>query len=58
MYIGLGAKIPGNVTLGDGAVVGANAVVLTDAPKLTVFAGMPARYIRDMSRSNSDRYCS
>jgi serine O-acetyltransferase len=41
--IGTGAKIIGNVTVGAGATIGANAVVVDDvAPGATV-SGVPAR---------------
>lgn len=38
-----GAKILGNVTIGEGATIGANAVVLTDVPKGKVAVGIPAK---------------
>lgn len=44
--IGAGACVLGNVTLGDGCVVGANAVVLMDVPAGGVAVGVPARVIR------------
>jgi serine O-acetyltransferase len=40
-----GAVIVGNVTIGDGAVIGANSVVLQDVPPHRVAAGNPARLI-------------
>lgn len=40
-----GACVLGNVTLGDGCVVGANAVVLVDVPARGVAVGVPARVI-------------
>ena len=40
-----GAVLPG-VTIGRGAVVGANSVVTQDVPPLHVVAGQPARTIR------------
>jgi serine acetyltransferase len=40
--VGAGAKILGPVTVGDGAVIGANAVVLTDVPDHGVAVGVPA----------------
>jgi serine O-acetyltransferase len=41
--IGAGAKILGAVTIGDGAQIGANAVVRIDVPAGAVAAGIPAR---------------
>lgn len=43
--IGAGAKILGNIRIGDGAVIGANAVVLTDVPPGALAVGIPARII-------------
>lgn len=39
--------LPG-VTIGDGCVIGAGAVVTKDVPPGTLWAGNPARYIRDV----------
>lgn len=41
--VGAGAKILGKVQIGDGAAVGANAVVLTDVPAGAVAVGIPAQ---------------
>jgi serine O-acetyltransferase len=43
--IGTGAKIIGPVHIGEGAHIGANAVVLRDVPAHSVAAGVPARVI-------------
>jgi serine O-acetyltransferase len=40
-----GAKIIGAITVGDRAIVGANAVVLKDVPPGATVAGVPARII-------------
>lgn len=44
--IGVGACLLGNITIGDGAVIGANAVVLKDLPPGAVAVGVPAKIIR------------
>ncbi|HHY09321.1 MAG TPA: serine O-acetyltransferase [Firmicutes bacterium] len=45
VLIGAGAKILGPITIGRGAKVGANAVVLKDVPPYTTVVGLPAREI-------------
>lgn len=44
-----GAKLLGNISIGDGAVIGANAVVTRDVPANCVVAGIPARVISENS---------
>ena len=41
--VGAGAKILGPVSIGDGAQVGANAVVITDVPAEFLAVGIPAK---------------
>jgi serine O-acetyltransferase len=41
--IGAGAKILGGITIGDDAVIGANAVVLIDVPAGALAVGVPAK---------------
>lgn len=41
--IGAGAKILGPIQIGDGAVIGANAVVIRDVPAGALAVGVPAR---------------
>lgn len=43
--IGAGAKILGNISIGDDATIGANAVVLVDVPAGALAVGIPARII-------------
>ena len=45
--IGSGAKIFGDVTVGAGARVGSNAVVVDDVPPNTTVVGMPAAPVPD-----------
>lgn len=43
--IGAGAKILGQVRVGNHAVIGANAVVTKDVPEYAIVAGIPAKII-------------
>ena len=45
VWIGDGACIMPGVTIGDGAVIGANAIVVRDVPPATVWAGVPAAQV-------------
>ncbi len=45
VYIGPGAKVFGNITIGNDAAIGANAVVTADVPAGGVVAGVPAKLI-------------
>jgi len=40
------AKVLGGVTIGDGAVIAANALVLVDVPPRAIVVGQPARVVR------------
>jgi serine O-acetyltransferase len=46
VFVGAGAKIIGPVTIGDGAKIGANAVVVGDVPAYATAVGIPARIVR------------
>lgn len=56
VYIATGAKILGNVTINDNAIIGANAVVINDVPSYCSVGGVPAKILK----SNIDvrEYCS
>jgi serine O-acetyltransferase len=45
VFFGAGAKIIGAVTIGDGARIGANAVVVDDVPAHATAVGVPARIV-------------
>jgi serine O-acetyltransferase len=53
LFIGAGAKIIGSVSVGDGARVGANAVVVSDVPAHSTVVGIPARVVRQRMLTNS-----
>jgi len=46
IFVGAGAKILGGVHIGDGARIGANAVVLTDVPAYATAVGIPAKVVK------------
>jgi serine O-acetyltransferase len=52
VYIGAGAKVLGGVTVGDGATIGANAVVIADVPAGATAVGIPARNIIKDARAS------
>lgn len=47
VWIGIGAVIMRGVTIGDGAVIGANSVVTRDVSPYSVVGGNPTRHLRD-----------
>lgn len=46
VYIASGARVLGNVRIGDNAIIGANSVVIKDVPECCVAAGVPAKIIK------------
>jgi acetyltransferase-like isoleucine patch superfamily enzyme len=49
-WLGARAMVMPGVTIGEGAVVGAGAVVTKDVPPYTIVAGVPARKIGERNR--------
>jgi len=45
VIVGAGAKILGPITVGDGARIGANAVVVSDVPACATMVGIPAKEV-------------
>ena len=50
-FIGSGAKILGNITIGENAKIGANAVVLCDVPNGATAVGCPCKIIKTKAMS-------
>ena len=53
IFIGAGAKVLGSITIGDGAKVGANAVVVKDVPAHSTVVGIPAQVVRQREAPTS-----
>lgn len=52
-WLAYNVTVIGNVTIGEGAIVAANSVVLKDVPPYTLVGGNPARVIRELPRPSS-----
>ena len=52
--IAAGAKVLGNIRVGLGAKIGANAVVLKDVPPYSTAVGLPARFIQNEVLNKED----
>lgn len=46
IVVGTGAKVLGNIRVGDGVMVGANAVVVKDIPADSTVVGVPGRVVK------------
>ncbi|MBQ0072615.1 MAG: serine acetyltransferase [Prevotella sp.] len=54
VHLCTGAKVIGNVTIGDDVIVGANAVVVKDVPSHSIVAGIPAKVIKTRKDMKSE----
>lgn len=54
VVVGAGAKVLGPITLGDGARIGSNAVVVKDVPEQTTAVGIPGRLVARRDRDSRD----
>ncbi len=51
VVVGAGAKILGNITVGDNVRIGAGSVVMRDVPPDSTVVGIPGRIVRESSHS-------
>lgn len=49
MWLGANVTVLPGVTIGDGAIVAAGAVVVEDVPENTIVAGVPASELRKVN---------
>lgn len=48
VFIGSDVKILKGVEIGNGSVIGSGSLVVKNVPAMTVFAGVPAKFIRNI----------
>jgi serine O-acetyltransferase len=53
VMITCGAKVLGNITVGNGAIIGANAVVVKDVAPNAVMGGIPAKVLKWRSEDDN-----
>jgi serine O-acetyltransferase len=54
VVIGTGAKILGNITIGDGTKIGAGSVVIRSVPAHSTVVGVPGRVVRALVDSGDN----
>jgi maltose O-acetyltransferase len=52
VWIGMGAIILPGITIGDHSIVGAGSIVTKSIPPMSVFAGTPAKFLKDVPHKN------
>lgn len=55
VQVSTGAKVLGDIVVGDDVIIGANAVVINDVPTGAVVGGVPAKILRMQSDIYSDK---
>ena len=58
VIIGSGAQVLGPLNVGNGAHIGANAVVLQDVPQGATMVGIPAKIVMGRDKSLEDEFCA
>ncbi|MDH5694231.1 MAG: serine O-acetyltransferase, partial [Gammaproteobacteria bacterium] len=55
VVVGAGAKVLGPITIGEGARIGSNAVVVKDVPSEATAVGIPGRIVRKEVRDEASK---
>src|SRR5918992_27935 len=58
VVVGAGAKILGGFTVGDGARIGSNAVVVKEVPPGATVVGVPGRIVEDKAADHAERFAA
>jgi serine O-acetyltransferase len=58
VIVGGGAMVLGPITVGERAIVGANAVVVKDVPEGATVAGVPAKVVRGRRKAADGEFCA
>ncbi len=58
VIVGGGAMVLGPITVGERAIVGANAVVVKDVPEGATVAGVPAKIVRGRRKAADGEFCA
>src|SRR3954447_14246058 len=58
VVVGAGAKILGGFSVGDGARIGSNAVVVKEVPAGATVVGIPGRIVEDGSARHAERFAA
>jgi len=58
VVIGAGAKVLGPITVGDGAKIGSNAVVVKDVPANATVVGVPGRALEEVAPQHAARFAA
>jgi serine O-acetyltransferase len=58
VIVGGGAMVLGPITIGERAIVGANAVVVKDVPAGVTVAGVPAKVVRGRRQTDESDFCA
>jgi serine O-acetyltransferase len=58
VIVSAGAKVLGGFTVGDGAKVGSNAVVLKEVPAGATVVGIPGRLVEDSGTRKAERFAA
>lgn len=56
VYIATGSKLLGGIVVGKFSIIGANSVVLSNVEAFSVYAGVPAKKVNHITKSNCLKY--